>query len=218
MIRVMVVAQGQALRAGLRTLLEAGEALQVTAEAASLGELGPAPPQADVLVVAAEGLDDEHLQLEWEPESSIPVLWLFAGRLESDSLPARGRLELGPPPLGVLSLEAGAEELQAAVAALHQGLTVGEAGLLGRLLNPPQAAAAPQQEPLLEPLAEPLTARELEVLQLLAHGLANKQIALALGVSEHTIKFHVSSIYSRLGATNRMEAVRLGVRQGLIVL
>jgi DNA-binding NarL/FixJ family response regulator len=67
-------------------------------------------------------------------------------------------------------------------------------------------------------LIEPLTERELEVLQQLAQGLANKQIALSLGISEHTVKFHISGIYSKLGATNRTEAVRLGVRRGLVVL
>jgi len=69
-----------------------------------------------------------------------------------------------------------------------------------------------------EQLVEPLTEREAEVLQLLAQGLANKQIALTLSISEHTVKFHVSGIYAKLGATNRTEAVRLGVRQGLIIL
>ncbi len=56
------------------------------------------------------------------------------------------------------------------------------------------------------------------MLQLLAHGLANKQIALALGISEHTVKFHISSIYTKLGASNRTEAVRLGMQRGLVVL
>ncbi len=62
------------------------------------------------------------------------------------------------------------------------------------------------------------TERELQVLELLAQGLANKQIALALGISEHTVKFHLSGIYTKLGASSRTEAVRLGVRQGLILL
>jgi DNA-binding NarL/FixJ family response regulator len=65
---------------------------------------------------------------------------------------------------------------------------------------------------------EALTERELQVLQLLAQGLANKQIAITLGISDHTVKFHVSGIYAKLGAASRTEAVRLGVRQGLIVL
>jgi DNA-binding CsgD family transcriptional regulator len=69
-----------------------------------------------------------------------------------------------------------------------------------------------------EPLIDPLTDRELEVLQLLARGKPNKQIALDLEISEHTVKFHISSIYTKLGAGNRTEAVRLGVRKGLVLL
>ena len=57
-----------------------------------------------------------------------------------------------------------------------------------------------------------------QVLELLARGLANKQIAVSLGISEHTAKFHVSSIYSKLGATNRAEAVRTGIQKGLVSL
>ena len=69
-----------------------------------------------------------------------------------------------------------------------------------------------------EQLIDPLTEREIEVLQLLAQGMANKQIALQLGISEHTVKFHISGIYTKFGVTNRTAAVRLGVRWGLITL
>jgi NarL family two-component system response regulator YdfI len=67
-------------------------------------------------------------------------------------------------------------------------------------------------------LVEQLTPREAEILELLAQGLANKQIALYLQISEHTVKFHISSIFTKLGATNRMEAVRMGLQLGLITL
>jgi DNA-binding NarL/FixJ family response regulator len=67
-------------------------------------------------------------------------------------------------------------------------------------------------------LEEPLTARELEVLELLAEGLPNKAIAERLGISDQTVKFHVAAICGKLGAANRTDAVRLGVRRGLIVL
>jgi DNA-binding NarL/FixJ family response regulator len=66
--------------------------------------------------------------------------------------------------------------------------------------------------------AEPLTARELDVLQLLAEGLPNKAIALRLGISDQTVKFHVASIYGKLSAANRTEAVRLAIRRGLITI
>ena len=65
---------------------------------------------------------------------------------------------------------------------------------------------------------EPLTAREVEVLQLLAEGLPNKSIATRLGISDQTVKFHVASICGKLGAANRTQAVRLAVRRGLVSL
>ena len=65
---------------------------------------------------------------------------------------------------------------------------------------------------------EPLTPREIQVLELLAQGLPNKAIAARLGISDQTVKFHVSSICGKLGAANRTEAVRLGLRRGLITL
>ena len=66
--------------------------------------------------------------------------------------------------------------------------------------------------------AEALTAREIEVLELLAEGLSNKAIAGRLAISDQTVKFHVSSICGKLGAANRTDAVRRGVRRGLITL
>ena len=66
--------------------------------------------------------------------------------------------------------------------------------------------------------AEPLTAREVQVLELLAEGLPNKAIAARLGISDQTVKFHVASISGKLGATNRTDAVRRAVRRGLIAL
>ena len=69
-----------------------------------------------------------------------------------------------------------------------------------------------------EAFEEPLTARELQVLALLAEGLPNKAIAGRLGISDQTVKFHVAAIIAKLGAANRTEAVRLGVRRGLIAL
>ena len=67
-------------------------------------------------------------------------------------------------------------------------------------------------------LAEALTSREVQVLELLAEGLANKAIAARLGISDQTVKFHVASISGKLGAVNRTDAVRRAVRRGLITL
>lgn len=67
-------------------------------------------------------------------------------------------------------------------------------------------------------IAQPLTRREIDVLQLLTEGLSNKSIAERLGISDQTVKFHVASISSKLGASNRTDAVRLGLRRGLVSL
>ena len=106
---------------------------------------------------------------------------------------------------GILPSDSSAEELTAAIHALSQGLIVG----------PPTLLFETESEPLER---GPLTERESEVLALLARGLANKQIAVSLGISEHTVKFHVSSIYQKLNVTNRTEAVREGLRGGWIAL
>ena len=71
---------------------------------------------------------------------------------------------------------------------------------------------------LLESLPEPLTARERQVLALLAEGLPNKGIASALDISDQTVKFHVAAIIGKLGASNRTDAVRRAVRRGLVTL
>ncbi len=65
-------------------------------------------------------------------------------------------------------------------------------------------------------LSEEITSRETDVLKMLAEGLVNKDIAARLGISEHTVKFHISSILDKLGASTRTEAVTLGIRRGLI--
>jgi DNA-binding NarL/FixJ family response regulator len=82
-----------------------------------------------------------------------------------------------------------------------------------------RAAVVPDESPAQrEPLVEALTAREREVLALLADGLGNRDIAHALGISEHTVKFHLAAIFGKLGASTRTEAVRRALGFGLIHL
>jgi DNA-binding NarL/FixJ family response regulator len=199
-----------AMRAGLRVLLEASENTDVIAEAASVSELAPLPPDTDILVLTAEAYSKSDLDRAFKRgEADFSLLLLSSepwAAQELSGLPARA--------WGLLSLEASGDELLAAVEALYQGLMVGDPVLLGAYLG--EATAFEESE--IESLKELLTGRESEVLQLLAHGQANKQIAYQLGISEHTVKFHVSSVYSKLGVSNRAEAVRQGIQQGLIVL
>ena len=101
----------------------------------------------------------------------------------------------------------------ATLQAVANGLMVLHPSLANEALP---AGSAPPRE--LDELAESLTRRELEVLQMLAAGLGNKEIAARLGISEHTVKFHVASILGKLGAGSRTEAVSLGIRRGLVLL
>ena len=78
--------------------------------------------------------------------------------------------------------------------------------------------AGADRDPDDEAIPDPLTPREIQVLELLAEGLANKAIAERLAISDQTVKFHVASIYGKLGAANRTDAVRRAVRRGLITL
>ncbi len=214
MIHVAVVAQALALRTGLRALLSDGELIEVVAEATSLDELETLLSDIDVLLLAEprslEGLSDLELS------GTLPSILL----LSDEARAAQDLAGISPHAWGVVPMEATAEELQAAVVALHEGLIVlsplqlRRGAALNHLLGLPEG----EVQGLAEHPIEPLTERELQVLQLLAQGLANKQIAAALSISEHTVKFHVSSIYAKLGAANRTEAVRLGVQQGLVIL
>jgi DNA-binding NarL/FixJ family response regulator len=202
--RVFVVAPTPTLRAGLRSMLAAVESteLLVVGEA---GASGPEPrlSDADVVVVAEEDLIEETALSASEYETQSLLLLS-----EDESATSRLRT-LALRGWGIVPPDAPSEELGAAVAAVAQGLTVLPKALAERLLEEPAAV---------EELSEPLTARESEVLGLLGGGLSNKMIARELHISEHTVKFHISSLYSKLGVSNRAEAVSQGARHGLISL
>jgi DNA-binding NarL/FixJ family response regulator len=112
----------------------------------------------------------------------------------------------------IISREAAPEELRLALAAADAGLI---------LLHPTSARnliTAHLPAPELSYQQEQLTAREHEVLRLLSDGLGNKEIAARLAISEHTAKFHISSILGKLGAATRTEAVTQGIKRGLIAI
>jgi NarL family two-component system response regulator YdfI len=88
-----------------------------------------------------------------------------------------------------------------------------DAVIIARETTPPDPTAEES-----EWIEEPLTPREIEVLELLAEGRSNKSIAERLGISDQTVKFHLASIFGKLGASTRTEAVRLALRRGLISL
>jgi NarL family two-component system response regulator YdfI len=208
LIRVVILAPTLAVRAGLRTLLTADEHIEVVAEASDLSELERLPPETDILVALAEAAARPDLERVTRQADPAPAVLL----LSDEFLAAQDLAGLPLRAWGLLPLDATEEELLASIHALYQGLMVGTPAFLQPLIGRAIPTAAEDF------LVEELTEREMEVLDLLAEGLANKQIALELSISEHTVKFHVSSIYTKLGATNRTEAVRIGARLGLIAL
>jgi DNA-binding NarL/FixJ family response regulator len=191
-IRVLLNISSPALRAGLRALLSSDKTINVVND--SLED----DSEADVVITSASHASFSGSEVD---SSSAATLLLGDDPLNIGEMRRSFRV------WGVLPADVSGEELIAAVQALSQGLIVGTSALLF------------ESESESEPLSRgPLTDRESEVLGLLAKGLANKQIAVALRISEHTVKFHVSSIYTKLNVTNRTEAVREGLRGGWIAL
>ena len=200
--RVFVVAPTPMARAGLRSMLASVEDVGVEV----VGESGPpaegALSASEVVLVADEELLEETaLAVSEDGTQGLVLLSEEGSAARLRTLPLRG--------WGVVPPDAPPEELGAAVAAVAQGLVVLPRAMAEGALAGVSAA---------EELSEPPTAREGEVLGLLARGLSNKQIARELHISEHTVKFHISALYAKLGVGNRAEAVSQGARHGLISL
>lgn len=147
--------------------------------------------------------------------------------LDDDPAAADGLLELPVAARGVIPARASATQIAAAAAAIDAGLTV----LPGWLHEAPRRRATavsaiaevtldadPDGGSTTLPVGESLTPRERQVLELLVQGLSNRRIGVALGISEHTVKFHVASIYGKLRASSRAELVRRALRRGLVTL
>jgi DNA-binding NarL/FixJ family response regulator len=205
-MRVGVLAQNLALRIGLRELLNGSAEIDVVAEISDLDELDTLGVSLDILVVA-ELAGAELRELADEADAALLLL-------TDEGNEVRALSGSRPHAWGVLPVNATEDELPAAVHALGEGLWVGAPSLVKDLLIRPSVRTLSDAEPLIEPL----TGREVEVLQLISRGLANKQIALELTISEHTVKFHLSSLYAKLGVSSRTEAVRAGMQRGLITL
>ena len=207
MTGVFIAAPTPMMRAGLRAMLETPD-LRVVGEARSLADIEDDLPTlgVDVLVVAEDLLvDNAARQVVGSGQMALVLL--------SDNEHAVVTLRALPlRSWSIVPPDSPAAELQAAVLSAAQGLVVLSVPVAERLLS----AAMPAQTFVSEALEEPLTARELDVLSLLSQGLSNKLIARRLNISEHTVKFHVSAIYTKLGAASRTEAVNKGARHGLI--
>ena len=210
-LRVLVVASSPLARAGLTALLD--DAAGITIVGQSAGDID-LPDALDVYRPDALVWD-----MGWEPlqnldrlneVSGAEVLALIAD--EATALEAAAAL-LGAGVRGLLLQDARTDRLAAALNALGQGLVVLTPAVAESLrADPPLTVPQP------DPLIDALTPRELEVINLIAEGLPNKTIAGKLRISEHTVKFHVNAILTKLNAQSRTEAVVRATRMGLIAL
>ena len=116
--------------------------------------------------------------------------------------------------LGILARNSASAEIHSAIHAARRGLLLLEPEFIRGFVTTSSRPAADTDFEIMEELTD----REIEVLRMLAEGFSNKEIASRLGISDHTAKFHISSILAKLGASSRTEAVTVGVRNGLILL
>jgi len=211
-IRVFIVAASPLARAGLQNLLMA-RGVEVAASSSAVEALSEVLADAapDVVLIDTSG---EPFQDALDSMAASGLAADLSVVLLSDSLPPGGSAAaLRAGVRAVLPSDITPEQLVSALQAAAGGLLVLHPSQVNEALP---AGAAPSPE--LHELAEPLTRREVEVLQMLAAGLSNKEIAARLKISEHTAKFHVASILGKLGAASRTEAVSLGIRRGLVLL
>jgi DNA-binding NarL/FixJ family response regulator len=205
-VRVIVVAASPLVRAGLEALVTAVPEFALSGAFPALPLIGPQQPDIDVAVVDLADADT----FSGEEIATGP----FNAVLLTDPSPGTGAAPLRSGRVCLLPRNADAEEIVAAIRAAVLGLVVLHPRFVSMLPECPDLSSVVAGFPSVEAL----TAREAEVLQLLADGLGNKAIAARLGMSEHTAKFHVGSILGKLGAASRTEAVALGLRHGLILL
>ena len=213
MIRVFIVAASPLARAGLANLLPR-EGIEIVGTGANLESLTDrlADHQIDVALIEASAEPPESVLADLTDSdlaAEIPILLL-----SDHPSPGWSAEALGAGVRAVLPASAPSDQLSAAVQAAAAGLVVLHPSDVTAALP---ASTAPATQPLAE-LPEALTRREREVLQMLAAGLGNKEIAARLDISDHTAKFHVASILGKLGASTRTEAVTQGIRHGLILL
>ncbi len=212
MIRVFIVATSPLARAGLENLL-AAQGMEVAGSIASVELIAEQISDAEPDVVLIE-THAEQAEVMLESIARSDLTSEVAVVVLADQPPPAWTSEaLRAGIRAVLPSEVSPEQLAATLQAVASGLLVLHPAETNSLFP----AAAPASSPMAE-LTEPLTRREREVLQMLAGGLGNKEIAAQLSISEHTVKFHVTSILGKLAATSRTEAVSIGIRRGLVLL
>jgi NarL family two-component system response regulator YdfI len=203
-IRVLLAAASTVRRAGLEALLKQAPSVKLA------GSLHGPPALAQY----AAQLQPDVVLLDLESETSggesaaVSVVALIDGPSADWTAQA---LRSGVK--AILPRDSGMDEILSAIQAAHAGLVLLDPevtqNLAARIRTPSTQSATALDD---------LTPREIEVLRMLAEGLGTREMAARLGISDHTVKFHISSILDKLGAATRTEAVTMGIRMGIILL
>ena len=210
MIRILVVAPSSLARAGLDAVLRAEPSIQIVASTPSLSALSASvrtyTPDAvlGLLNSPFDELPDQLVDLAAQPDPPAVILLVSAPGAAWTAEAIRAGVK------AVLPAELTGPELTAAIQATVSGFVVVHPQDIDTLIS-----AQSRSE---HAGSETLTPREIEVLGMLAEGQPNKAIGFRLGISEHTVKFHVASIMGKLHAGSRTEAVTIGLRRGLILI
>jgi two-component system, NarL family, response regulator YdfI len=204
-IRIAVAATSAVRRAGLENIVRSHAEFQLAGSFGTVASLVLFARSTELDVIVIDSYSIHELFLEPTSDATIVLLTEV-----SDARSISRLLRSGVR--AILSRESDSDDVLSAIYAAYDGLV---------LLNAQTAEtlAAVYSDQTLEVesgLSEEITSRENDVLRMLAEGLVNKDIGARLGISEHTVKFHISSILDKLGASTRTEAVTLGIRRGLI--
>jgi two-component system, NarL family, response regulator YdfI len=210
-IRVYIIAASPLARAGLENLLAVravsivGSGATIESVAEQIQDLAP-----EVVLLDASGSSSEDFdQLIASGLAEEAAVVVLSDEVSAATLTGAMRSGIR----AILPAQITRDQLVAALQAAVNGLLILHPSELASLAPEAALTSAPLAE-----LTEALTPREREVLQMLASGLANKEIAAKLSISDHTVKFHVASILGKLGASTRTEAVTLAIRRGLVLL
>ncbi len=211
-IRVLVVDDHIIVRRGIRALLATEEGIEVVGEAEDgekalerIRALRPDVILLDLLMPRMDGIEVTERVMAENPEARILVLTSFAA--DDKVFPA---IKAGA--LGYLLKDTGPEALVRAIRQVHRGESSLSPAIARKVL---QELSRPSDRP---PTAEPLTEREMEVLQVVARGMSNQEIAEELVISEATVRTHVSNILGKLHLASRTQAALYALREGLASL